>query len=154
MPIFWRGVAILQLKANLNVIAAISDGASPNRKLYQLHTHIGGNIGNTGLVYKTKNLFAPGKWIWFFADAPHLLKTARNCLYNSGSGLKSRYMWNNDHYLLWKHISDLYYSDLELGLHQLPKLTIEHVMLTSYSKMRVNLAVQVTYSFVYILKLG
>jgi hypothetical protein len=36
MPLFWRGVAILQLKANLNVIAAVSDGASPNCKFYQL----------------------------------------------------------------------------------------------------------------------
>lgn len=36
MPLFWRGVAILQLKVNLNVIAAVSDGASPNCKFYQL----------------------------------------------------------------------------------------------------------------------
>ncbi len=153
MPLFWRGVAILQLKANLNVIAAVSDGASPNRKFCQLHTYIGGKLDNTEVVYKTKNLFAPGKWIWFFADAPHLLKTARNCLHNSGSGLKSRYMWNNSQFLLWKYISDLYYSDLELGLHQLPKLTIEHVMLTSYSKMRVNLAAQVSSRFIYISKI-
>jgi hypothetical protein len=151
MPLFWRGVAILQLKANLNVIAAVSDGASPNRKFYQLHTYIGGKLDNTEVVYKTKNLFAPGKWIWFFADAPHLLKTARNCLHNSG--LKSRYMWNNSQFLLWKYISDLYYSDLELGLHQLPKLTIEHVMLTSYSKMRINLAAQVSSRFVYVFKI-
>jgi hypothetical protein len=106
MPLFWRGVAILQLKANLNVIAAVSDGASPNRKFYQLHTYIGGKLDNTKVVYKTKNLFAPGKWIWFFADAPHLLKTARNCLHNSGSCLKSRYMRNNSQFLLWKYISD------------------------------------------------
>jgi hypothetical protein len=146
MPIFWRGIAILQLKANLNVIATICDGASPNRKFYQLHTYIGEKL-DKGIVYKTKNLFAPGKWIWFFADAPHLLKTARNCLHNSGSGLRSRYMWNNNKFLLWKYISDLYYSDLELGLHQLPKLTAEHVMLTPYSKMRVNLAAQVSCRF-------
>ncbi|CAB4002789.1 Transposable element P transposase, partial [Paramuricea clavata] len=137
MPLFWRGVAILQLKANLNVIAAVSDGASPNRKFYQLHIYIGEKLNNQKVLYKTK-----GKWIWFFADAPHLLKTARNCLLKSGSGLKSRCMWNNDQFLLWNYISDLYYSDLELGLHQLPKLTIEHIMLTSYSKMRVNLAAQ------------
>lgn len=118
-----------------------------------INFYIGEKLNNQKVVYKTKNLFAPGKWIWFFADAPHLLKTARNCLLNSGSGLKSRYMWNNDQFLLWNHISDLYYSDLELGLHQLPKLTIEHIMLTSYSKMRVNLAAQVIYRFVYIFKI-
>lgn len=36
-----------------------------------------------------------------------------------------------------------YYADLDMGLHQLPKLSIEHVNLTSYAKMKVNLAVQV-----------
>ena len=102
IPIFWRGVAILQLKVNLNVVAAISDGASPNRRFYQLHNSFGGNISNTDIVYKTKKLFSPGRWIWFFADAPHLLKTSRNCLLNTGSGLNSRLMWNNGQFLLWK----------------------------------------------------
>jgi hypothetical protein len=46
--------------------------------------------------------------------------------------------------LLWEHISRCYFADLDLGLHQLPKLTIEHIHLfTSYAKMRVNLAVQI-----------
>ena len=45
--------------------------------------------------------------------------------------------------MLWEHISRCYFADLDLGLHQLPKLTIEHIHLTSYAKMRVNLAVQI-----------
>ena len=135
MPLFWRGVAILELKVHLNVVAGISDGASPNRRFFQLHNSFGGTLSDTNIVYKTKNLFSLGRWIWFFADAPHLLKTSRNCLLNSGSGINSRLMWNNGQFLLWKYISDLYYSDLELGLHQLPKLTIDHVVLTPYSKM-------------------
>ena len=52
-------------------------------------------------------------------------------------------MWNNDNYMLWDHIAKLYYSDLDSGLHQLPKLTTDHVVLESYSKMKVSLAVQV-----------
>ena len=143
MPLFWRGVAILELKVNLNVVAGISDGASPNRRFFQLHDSFGGTVSDTNIVYKTKNLFSPGGWIWFFADAPHLLKTSRNCLLNSGSGINSRLMRNNGQFLLWKYISDLYYSDLKLGLHQLPKLTTERVILTPYSKMKVNLAAQV-----------
>ena len=111
------------------------------------------NLTTRKLCIKQKTSLPQESGFGFFADAPHLLKTARNCLLNSGSGLKSRYMWNNDQFLLWNHISDLYYSDLELGLHQLPKLTIEHIMLTSYSKMRVNLAAQVIYRFVYIFKI-
>lgn len=46
-------------------------------------------------------------------------------------------------YLLWDHIKDLYYEDLECGLKLMPKLTTNHVLLNSYSVMRVNLASQI-----------
>ena len=77
------------------------------------------------------------------ADSPHLMKTARNCLYNSGSGACSRLMWKNGRYLLFRHIADLFYKDQASALHVLPKLTLEHIILTSYSKMKVKLAMQV-----------
>ena len=51
-------------------------------------------------------------------------------------------MWNNGHYLLFRHIADLFYGDREFGLHVVPKLTMEHVVLTPYSKMKVKLATQ------------
>ena len=95
------------------------------------------------VVYCTKTLFRPNRFIYFFSDPPHLLKTARNCLLNSGSGVCSRYMWNNDNYLIWRHICDLYNMDLETGLKLVPKLSNEHIHLSSYSKMKVKLAVQV-----------
>ena len=34
--------------------------------------------------------------IYLFSDPPHLLKTLRTCLFNSGSGRCTRYMWNNE----------------------------------------------------------
>ena len=71
------------------------------------------------------------------------MKTTRNCLFSSGSGTCTRYMWNNDKYMLWDHIAKLYYSDLDSGLHQLPKLTTDHILLQSFTKMKVSLAVQV-----------
>lgn len=43
-----------------------------------------------------------------------------------------RYMWNV-----------LFYQDVENGLKLLPRLTFDHIKLTSYSTMRVNLAAQV-----------
>ena len=52
-------------------------------------------------------------------------------------------MWNNEKYMLWEHIAKLYYMDLDSGLHQLPKLTVDDIALKSYSKMKVSLAVQV-----------
>lgn len=44
---------------------------------------------------------------------------------------------------MWEHITRCYFQDLDLGLHQLPKLTIEHIHLTSFAKMKVRLAVQI-----------
>jgi hypothetical protein len=44
-------------------------------------------------------------------------------------------MWNNGKFLLYRHIADLFYSDQEFALHTLPKLTLDHIVLTPYSKM-------------------
>jgi hypothetical protein len=142
MPLFWKVVAALETTVKLWVIAAVNDGASPNRKFFALHAKLGGKLPD-GLVYKTTNLFCLSRMIYFFADVPHLIKTARNCLYNSGSGSHSRLMWNDGKYLLFRHIADMYYNDQNFALHRLPKLTLDHVLLTSYSKMKVKLAVQV-----------
>ena len=108
---------------------------------YQLHSDLVEPDGE--VVNYAPNLFAPSRKIYFFSDAPHLVKTTRNCLFNSGSGKRTCYMWNNEKYMLWEHIAKLYYMDLDSGLHQLPKLTVDHIALKSYSKMKVSLAVQV-----------
>ena len=52
-------------------------------------------------------------------------------------------MWNNGLFILWQHIAQLFYQDVESGLKLLPKLTYEHINVTSFSAMRVNLAAQV-----------
>ena len=46
-------------------------------------------------------------------------------------------------YMLWDHIAQLYFSDLEHVLHQLPKLSADHINLTCYAKMKVSFAAQV-----------
>ena len=79
----------------------------------------------------------------FFADVPHLIKTARNCLRSSGSGRATRYMWNSGFFLLWSHISQIYDEQLESGLKFVPKLTYDHINLTAYSVMKVKLASEV-----------
>lgn len=142
MPIFWEAVCILESSCNLWVIATTSDGASPNRGFYRLHKPLDGDSGRD-VCYRTINLFAPHRYIYFMSDAPHLIKTTRNCLYHSGSGTCTRYMWNNGQYILWQHIAQLFYQDIDNGLKLLPKLTYDHINLSSYSVMRVNLAAQV-----------
>lgn len=142
MSLFWKAVCVLELACNLWICAAVSDGASPNRRFYELHADIADN-SNEEIVHATINLFCPSRKIFFFSDAPHLVKTARNCLFNSGSGKRTRHLWNNNNYLLWEHIAKLYFFDLDCGLHQLPKLTVDHIELKSFSKMKVSLATQV-----------
>ena len=142
MSIFWKVVGTLELSLNLWVCAVVNDGASTNRKFFELHAKFVSDP-NCDVVYKVHNIFAMTRFIYFFADSCHLIKTARNCLYNSGSGSSSRLMWNNGQYLLFKHIADLFYSDQEFALHTLPKLSLDRIVLTSYSKMNVKLATQV-----------
>ena len=146
--IFWRAVAILEMTCNLKVIATVSDGASQNRAFYRMHIAFTDDAGKD-VVYRAVNLYASEqRFIWFFCDAPHLIKTARNCLANSGAGRNSRLMWNDGAFILWNHISKLYYEDVNCGLRLLPGLTNDHINLTSYSVMRVGLAAQVLSSTV------
>ena len=142
MPIFWEAVCILETNCNLWVIGATSDGASQNRRFYRLHKPLDGE-SDKDVCYRTLNLFAPHRFVYFFADAPHLIKTTRNCLLHSGSSTCTRYMWNNGMYLLWQHITQMFFQDIDSGLKLLPKLTYDHINLNSYSVMRVSFAAQV-----------
>ena len=94
VPIFWKAVSILEMTCNLWVIAANSDGASPNRKFFRLYFGLDGGSGKD-VVYRMKNMFAMYRYIYFFSDVPQLIKTIRNCLYHSGAGNCTRCMWNN-----------------------------------------------------------
>ena len=96
------------------------------------------------VVYCAINIYAKVfRYIFFFADVPHLIKTLRNCLSNFGSGQETRYMWNSSFFILWSHICRIYNEQLQSSLKFAPKLTNDHINLTPYSKMRVNLAAQV-----------
>ena len=141
-PLFWKTVNILE-NMNLKVIAATADGASPNRKFFRMHKPLDGDA-EKAVVYRTLNLFSSEKrYIYFFSDAPHLIKTVRNCLSNSGSNRCTRFMWNNGFYILWSHITSFVHRDMDFHLSMLTKLTSDHINLTPFSVMRVRLAAQV-----------
>ncbi|XP_065068883.1 uncharacterized protein LOC135694124 [Rhopilema esculentum] len=127
--VFWEAVAILELN-NIWVIATTCDGASANRSFIKMHKEPG---SQSNVTFFTVNFYAPERNIYFFSDAPHLVKTARNCLYHSGSGTCTRYMWNDGKYLLWQHIFQLYQEDKKNGLQLLPRIRSDHIKLTSYS---------------------
>lgn len=139
-PLFWKAVGILELKCHLYVIATSCDGMSSNRCFFEMHHFF---APQETITHKVINQFCTSRYIYFIADPPHLMKTARNCLLKSGASHGSRYMWNDGLHILWSHISRFYYEDSSTGLHYLPKLTNDHIQLNSYSVMNVRLAVQV-----------
>ncbi len=130
-PVFWKAVAILEMRCKLPVVFTTADGASQNRRFFKMHEEMNETNGKN-VTYKVQNKYAVERDIYFFSDAPHLLKTRRNCLFNSGSGHHSRYMWNNGSDLLWTHIVSAFYKDQENGLHLLPRLSSDHIELNSY----------------------
>ena len=107
MPIFWKAVCYLE-QIDLHVIAASADGASPNHRVFRMHIFLGDSAVKD-VIYRAKNIHSKdNRFIYLLADVPHIIKTARNCLSNSGSGCATRYMWNSGFFLLWSHIAQIY----------------------------------------------
>lgn len=118
------------------MLGATFDGASVNRRLVKLH-----NLTRKAFVHKVPNVHAPDKRdLFFFSDPPHLIKTTRNCWSS-----KCRTLWKDGCYIAWQHLIDLYERDKgkATGLAMATKLKFEHIHLTSFAKMRVDLAAQV-----------
>ena len=105
-----------------------------------MHKDLDGN-SQSDVCYRTVNLYAKNRFIYFVPL--RLVKTARNCLYHSGDGKQTRYMRNDEKYLLWQHIARMYFMDAESPLQVLPKITYDHISLTRYSVMWVDLAAQI-----------
>ncbi len=74
LPLFWPCVVILELNCKLHVFATICDGATPNRKFFKLHRGLDCCTDNE-VVYRTINLFDDKRFIFFFSDPFHLVKT-------------------------------------------------------------------------------
>ena len=88
----------------------VCDGAKANRRFLN-------SLGReedikNGVVYKTVNRYSPDRFIYFISDAPHLMKTTRNCWYSSSFG-GTRCMWvSKEKFFL------LHYLNLMLSLEQ------------------------------------
>src|SRR6218665_1914478 len=136
--IMWECIECVEVVVGLRVLFICCDGAVQNHKFFQLH------MQGDETSHKTRNLYASdNRDIYFISDPPHLLKTARNCFANSFAHSNTRHMWYNQD-ISWSHVVRLYdehcyHSEFRLC----PKLTRDHIALTSFSKMRVNLAAQV-----------
>ena len=79
--IFWEAVERLE-RCGLRVVACTCDGLAANRTFFKLH-------GDERQMYKALNPYSEDKrYIFFFSDPPHLMKTTRNC-------------WSSTKRLLW-----------------------------------------------------
>lgn len=146
---------------NIPVVSLTSDGAKPNRRFYQMCQQ----KRYQKLPHKSTNPYGSGLDLFFFCDVPHLLKTARNCFSNSFAHSKSRKMqvfyWplmhiatlpvvsqqKNGQDISWKSIEHLFLLETSTstpGVRMCHKLTRDHVWLTSFTRMRVYLAAQVS----------
>ena len=56
----------------------------------------------------------------FWCSTLHSIKSAQHCLYNSGKGRCTRYMWSNDMFVLWNRISAIFYEDRKYCSHIFP----------------------------------
>ena len=84
--LIWDAIERIE-RLGLKVVALTGDGCSPNRKFFRMHAT------SKELCYKTKNIYAPEKrFIYFFSDVPHLMKTARNC-WSHSSKKGTRHLW-------------------------------------------------------------
>ena len=138
---FWEAVSRLE-RCGIKVMALTCDGASTNRRLFKLHQ------SGKQLVHKVVNPFDTKRFVYFFSDPPHLLKTVRNAWQS-----KKQHLWVSGFYLnrtyqaysvinalrsqisgkeiKWEHLMELYQRDSGAikeapGLSLVPKLKWEH----------------------------
>ena len=121
---------------------------------------------NKDLTHKSINPYsADSRYIYFFSDVHHLVKTIRNSFSNSFAHNNKRALWVSTcpHPPTHTHTTPrsmvntflggiylmctIYRSRTDSGLLLLPKLKTEHLFLTSYSRMRVDLAAQVMFVY-------
>ena len=84
-PCLWEAIVCLEA-AGFIVRSLVSDGASPNRKFYRLHS----KETTTEPTYFTANPCDPDRQVFFICDVPHLMKTTRNNWENSGYHNKTK----------------------------------------------------------------
>jgi len=105
----------------------VCDQGSNNRALF-------GQLGVT--IERPYFSHASGEIVCMF-DPPHLFKSVRNNL------LKYVFQIGDGQYADWKYIREFFDKDSKQALRLCPKLTVRHMELTNFSKMKVSYAVQV-----------
>ena len=88
VPVLWEAIERLE-RLGFKVVALTADGASPNRKIFSMHS-----CSSSDICYKTPNPYTEeNRYIYFFSDVPQPLKTTRNCWSHSFSHNNTRKLW-------------------------------------------------------------
>ena len=88
-PCVWEAARILE-SVGFKVRGLVSDGATANRKFYQMHLHFDKENQKDGVPCWVWNRYAPNRKLYFFSDPPHLVKALRNNWENSHGHLNTR----------------------------------------------------------------
>ena len=90
-PLLWDVIRHLECAA-FKVISVTGDKASANRKLFRMHHSM--DSSRNAVTYKVKNPYSEEeRYVYFFSDVPHLIKTVRNCWSNSFGHNHKRALW-------------------------------------------------------------
>lgn len=107
------------------VKGVVCDQGTTNRSMFSL---LGVSPSNPYFDFE-------GQRIYFFYDAPHLMKSLRNNFL--------KYNFNVGRELVkFQYVKEFYEKESQLPIKQCPKLTPKHIELTNFSKMKVSLATQ------------
>ena len=98
-PIVWEVVRNLEC-AGFKVISVTGDGVSQNRKIFRMHKLACSCELNPDtakpitITHKVRNPYSmEDRYLYFFVDVPHLIKTVRNCWSNSFGHSYTRALW-------------------------------------------------------------
>lgn len=98
--IFWEAVERLE-RCGFRVIACTCDGLSVNRRFFSMHGP------RTEFLHKVENPFSSdGRFLFFFSDPPHLIKTVRNCWSS-----QKRLLWVSANCFMYISTSVVYYIE-------------------------------------------
>ena len=136
----WEVVGNLEM-CGIKICAFTCDGCPINRSFFDMHP-AATIVPESTVVFDTPNIYDPQRKIYFISDPPHLLKTIRNCLYNSGRK-KCRQLKKNGQTMKWSTIVQLYKYKSTQTVKKLFKLTAPCVFLNAWSRMKVALAARV-----------
>jgi len=134
---FMNLVEVLE-KIGLRVRATVNDLGGKNRKLTNsLGVMVRKSIATEEQYKITSSVSNPvsGESIWFFADAPHLIKLLRNNLLTHGLTIKGGFQLKKSDF---DHMLTVDKSELKMNF----KLTRKHLNVDGKEKQRVYLAVQ------------